>query len=357
MSENKFKSVDDAFNEVIKLYNQGMPANADSIHIQILNTFPKDAALRNRLAQVALLAGHLALAIELFREAVEILPQMPELQFNLARAYEAIGNPDAAILSYQKALALRPDYRECLVFAQSVGCYLLERNRLGKTPPITPMPPANSESVGIRERLYWFEKAKRFLQGNRIEGAYLEFGSHDINTFRQALNIFGQYGLPPEINHYYAFDSFQGMPEPLGIDQQKIWRTGMNYTSLVRFYDVCRLDLHRITAVRGFFNKSLPNYQLPPGTSIAVAYIDVDYYSSTVDVLSFLDGKLKHGSIIVFDDWNCYYADPNRGQRKAFREFKNKLRGVARFEPFVPIGGEGMSFIYQECSKLGQAVL
>ena len=48
---------------------------------------------------------------------------------------------------------------------------------------------------------------------------------------------------------------------------------------------------------------------------------------------------------IVFDDWNCYYADPRRGQRKAFSEFKQILEKKFYFEKFITIHTCGMSFI------------
>ena len=90
---------------------------------------------------------------------------------------------------------------------------------------------------------------------------------------------------------------------------------------------------------------------------IALAYVDVDYYSSTKEVLEFIADKFQHGSIIAFDDWNCYYADPMRGERRAFTEWQESLSAVARFEPFLPIAWSGQSFIYQELDKLGRVIL
>jgi Macrocin-O-methyltransferase (TylF) len=143
----------------------------------------------------------------------------------------------------------------------------------------------------------------------------------------------GQYRPPNKISHFYAFDSFEGMPEPIGIDRQKIWRKGMNLTTLDTFKAICKRDLHRITIVPGFFSESLPSMKWNDDHRIALAYIDVDFYRSAKEALAFIADKLQHGSIIAFDDWNCYYADPIRGERRAFAEWQESLSAVARFEP------------------------
>jgi hypothetical protein len=224
-------------------------------------------------------------------------------------------------------------------------------------PKITPLKPRREWNQHQHQNYIWFEHAQKYLQVNRIDGVYVEFGCHEVNTFRFALNTLGRYRMPNDIHHFYAFDSFAGMPEPTGIDKQKIWRKGMNHTSLDQFRTICRLDLHRITVVPGFFAETLPAAKWNEDHKIALAYIDVDYYSSTKDVLAFIAGKLQHGSIIAFDDWNCYYADPARGQRRAFSEWQRDLGGMARFEPFLQISWCGMSFIYQETGKVGTPVL
>jgi hypothetical protein len=229
------------------------------------------------------------------------------------------------------------------------------------SPKITPLGPIHKWSEQQHQKCIWFNHARSFLQGNRMDGVYAEFGCHEVKTFRFALNTLGLYRIgqhppPNKVSHFYAFDSFEGMPEPIGIDQQKVWRKGMNRTSLDTFKAICKRDLHRITIVPGFFSDSLPSMKWNSDHKIALAYIDVDYYSSTKEVLAFIADKLQHGSIIAFDDWNCYYADPMRGERRAFAEWQKSLSAVARFEPFLPIAWSGQSFIYQELDKVGKNI-
>lgn len=229
--------------------------------------------------------------------------------------------------------------------------------RRSRIPRVSPMASRRQWNVNQRETYVWFELAQKYVQVNRLEGVYAEFGCHGANTFRFALNTLGRYDIPNTLQHFYAFDSFEGMPEPKGIDQQRIWKKGVNTTTVEWFRDVCRDDLDRLTIVKGFFEDSLPKVRWPTEHKIAVAYVDVDYYSSTREVLAFIRDKLQHGAIIAFDDWNCYYADSERGQRRAFKEFREELQDVACFEEFRPISFGGTSFIYQELGKIGQAVL
>ena len=98
----------------------------------------------------------------------------------------------------------------------------------------------------------------------------------------------------------------------------------MNATTEEKFRNICRKDLHRITTVKGFYEDSLVKYSWNPEQRIVLAYVDCDYYSSTKTVLNFLSDKINHGMILAFDDWNCYYGDYERGQRKAFQEYSKK---------------------------------
>ena len=76
----------------------------------------------------------------------------------------------------------------------------------------------------------------------------------------------------------------------------------------------------------------------------AVIYVDCDLYESTVPVLKFIKPFLQRGTIIVFDDWNCFHGDPDRGERRAFKEFMDKELRL-KFEEFVHTN-EAKSFIY-----------
>jgi len=55
-------------------------------------------------------------------------------------------------------------------------------------------------------------------------------------------------------------------------------------------------------------------------------HFDGDLYQSTIDAIGGLlkIGAISNGAIICFDDWNCSQADPNVGERRAWRELSEQ---------------------------------
>jgi hypothetical protein len=76
----------------------------------------------------------------------------------------------------------------------------------------------------------------------------------------------------------------------------------------------------------------------------AVVYIDCDLYSSTTAALNFAKDFFQKGTILVFDDWFCFYGDPNKGERRAFHEFCKRNPELI-FEDYIQTN-EAKAFIY-----------
>jgi len=149
---------------------------------------------------------------------------------------------------------------------------------------------------------------------------------------------------------YVAFDSFEGFPEIAEIDRQEIWAPNKCATAEEDFRDrVLRAGMpaDRLITVKGFYDRSLTlelRDRLLPHKA-AVVYVDCDLYVSTVDVLNFIVDFLQTGTIIVFDDWNCFWGDPRRGERRAWREFRAKHPDL-EFEGFFTEGmAKGFLFV------------
>jgi hypothetical protein len=90
-----------------------------------------------------------------------------------------------------------------------------------------------------------------------------------------------------------------------------------------------------LRTVKGFYEESLTDElaaSLLPRQA-AIIYVDCDLYKSTVPVLAFIRPFLQIGTLIAFDDWNCFFARPDHGQRRAWREFRDANPDL-RFEPF-----------------------
>jgi len=170
---------------------------------------------------------------------------------------------------------------------------------------------------------FTFLSIARFAHINRpIDGYYFEFGSHEARTMRLAWRHF-QHLFNWD---FVAFDSFEGLPEIDDIDKQAIWSKGKLETKesdFIRLVTRSGMPRSRLTTVKGFYDQSLtPELQrklLP--RKAAVIYVDCDLYKSTVPVLHFIRPFLQRGTVVVFDDWNCFHADPRRGERRAWSEF------------------------------------
>jgi len=227
--------------------------------------------------------------------------------------------------------------------------------RLIKT-KVTPLPPRLLEEFPLAARNNFFGSVAHYLRSQKRTGhEYWEFGCYGGHTFRMALNSLGADPENSLVNHFVAFDSFQGMPEPVGIDKAKIWQKGFCHQDIDVFKRLVKRDLWRADIVPGFYEDSLKEYKVSNERIPSIVYIDCDYYSSTKIVLEFLSDKLTHGTIVAFDDWDLYYGDPERGMRKAFAEFKNENSHLS-FEPWHRIASGGASFICHEKNKIGKEV-
>lgn len=204
---------------------------------------------------------------------------------------------------------------------------------------------------GLQQKKDIFVSISRFAHINRpIKGMYMEFGCHGAITIGMAWECF-HHMFDWE---YYCFDSFEGLPEIDEIDEMKIWEKGKLKTSEEEFrqtaasYGIPKDQLH---TVKGFYENSLTpelKKQLA-GKKAAVVYVDCDLYASTIPVLNFAKDFLQVGTIIVFDDWFCFHGDPDRGERKAFREFREANPSL-HFEEFVR-NSESCSFVYVGCKS------
>jgi hypothetical protein len=205
------------------------------------------------------------------------------------------------------------------------------------------------------ERAAFFRKAFRALEFNGIAGDYAEFGCCGGMTFGMAHAAIGKTGGGRRL---WAFDSFEGLP-PQGDsrDSHPKWVAGDMSISLADFHTVCKANGLRAadyTVVQGYFDRTLTGIGLDRTDrprDIALAYIDCDLYSSTLDVLEFLSPRLRHGMILAFDDYFCWSADAVSGERLALRELI-VARDDLTFSPYLTFGWHGMSFVIENRARL-----
>ncbi|HEX2095572.1 MAG TPA: TylF/MycF/NovP-related O-methyltransferase [Longimicrobiaceae bacterium] len=201
-----------------------------------------------------------------------------------------------------------------------------------------------------------FEKLREL---GATSGDYLEFGVFQGHSLLHAYREAERLGLGEM--RFFGFDSFAGLPEPDGADDAPMHTlTGVDRLEAGMFVSsreevLARLaahgaDLSRIRLVEGYFHDTLnPATRERLGLrEAAIVLVDCDLYDSTRRVLDFVRELLRDRSILVFDDWNIFGADPARGERRAFAEFLERNPGGLRPETFVPLGWHGQSFILRD---------
>lgn len=198
------------------------------------------------------------------------------------------------------------------------------------------------------ERQAFFYNAFKALRFNDISGDYAEFGSYGGHTFVLAYRESRRHGHPA---HLWAFDSFAGLPpQQAAQDAHPEWREGKMATSLEEFHAICSaqgIPREAYTVVPGFYEEALPAATAP--TDVALAYVDCDLYSSTTEVLEFLEPRLKHGMIVAFDDYFCWSSTDLSGERRALLDF---MSGVSRWNwlPYMQFSWAGASFAIEDVS-------
>lgn len=200
---------------------------------------------------------------------------------------------------------------------------------------------------------------------NQLGGGYYEFGVYRGESFRESYRIYQGYAAwgksqsqSPEMwrrqikrdfnHHFYAFDTFEGMP-----DNQENMLTFAKGTFLSSLKEVKlageklgMFEGERIRYFKGMFADIIKFQaegikQLQPAV---IVNIDSDLYASVVDALEIVHPKLQQGTVLLMDDWNCFRANRNQGERRALKEFLEKYPQV-EVENWFPYSHVGQAFI------------
>lgn len=215
----------------------------------------------------------------------------------------------------------------------------------------TDIDPKDHREYYMQEALdRFFFDAFFMLHMNRVHGDYLEFGSgSNVRSFRFAL----KYNRLEEFGNrmLYSFDSFEGLPEPTGIDKHQQWNKGGMAVSIDQFRQILSTygatDGQDYKTIKGFYDQTLSNSD-PNKIGISKAafvHIDCDLYESTRLCLDYITDILVNGSVLSFDDWFCFDGDPNRGEQRAFHEWSKANAASMQFIPYSKFGWHGMSFL------------
>jgi hypothetical protein len=140
----------------------------------------------------------------------------------------------------------------------------------------------------------------------------------------------------------HAYDSFEGLPPPQGVDAGGTFQAGQFRSPRSVFDAETRnIPAERRSVTEGLFDVSLPQAEKH---KIALAWVDCDLYESTVPVLDFLTTQLQDGSVLVFDDWFCFHGRPDRGEQRACREWLDANPEIS-LVPYRDFHWAGRSFL------------
>jgi predicted O-methyltransferase YrrM len=179
-----------------------------------------------------------------------------------------------------------------------------------------------------------FSAACEFVRFEKVEGDVLEFGvftGMSLALFGKVVHDNREGDVPRRV---IGFDSFAGLaPDTEGHAQWKAADCAVNHS----WHPLCPLgakvtpdvtrELFRACGLKepelvvGLYGQTLPTVVGKRVQKAAVVHMDCDLYEAAVDVFNGISGILQDGTVLLFDDWFHYKADPNKGEARAFKEF------------------------------------
>ena len=182
---------------------------------------------------------------------------------------------------------------------------------------------------------------------SKIKGEYFEFGVYRGRSFTAAYKLGQKHGLHDM--KYYAFDSFEGLPEPTEIEGNEKFRKAQYACSEEDFKNILKkskINMHQVQCIKGFYDKSLTKelqFSLLPKKA-SIVWIDCDLYESTVPVLDFIIPFLQNGTVLCFDDWFSYAGHQQKGEIRATNEWLQDNPNIKLID-YKTFGNTGKSFL------------
>ena len=187
----------------------------------------------------------------------------------------------------------------------------------------------------VAPMLDWFRYFQRMYgRVNHLPGDIVECGvARGQSLFMLAYLMTREPS--PHARMLWAFDSFQGFPEPTREDASprnpKKGEIRIEQEEVVLRLQESGIDektfRDSIRIVPGFFDKTLRQF---PDRPIALLHIDADLYQSYQAVLTHLFPKVVEGGIVLFDEYGTVNFP---GATKAINEYFLKTAYLVQREP------------------------
>ena len=222
----------------------------------------------------------------------------------------------------------------------------------------------NNQQFRQSQKFEFYRNAMDFIIGSHIAGSYFEFGTHRARTFTMVMGLDDFYaknmgatagGLTPKsgggyMDHYFAFDSFEGFPEDVSVRDHAQYMPGGAKTEADEFLNLLinyGQSTERVELIKGFYEKSLTKSLatrfVNENVKASLVTIDCNLYESYKSVFAWVDQFMQPGTVLYLDDLNLGRGLPTGGPKLAFKEYKEQTKW--RFEPFLSVGWCGYSFI------------
>jgi tetratricopeptide (TPR) repeat protein len=333
--------------------------------------------------------NRLELAERYYQLASRLRPDDAQNFIALGNALQKQGNNSSAINYYKKALELDPTLAHA---HHNIGLCLYDDQNLHATEEAfrrsVAMDPENALGACflgiILEQQGKNEDAREFINsakaGSRFCNCLVDsvhyafeqnrcarFFSNTADVLRYAISQADSNGLFLEFGVYYGsslsviaesthnvahgFDSFEGLPESWFVGDEKgplaTEPSGAYTTKGFIPHAPDNTELHA-----GWFENSLPEFVSTHNESVSFMNIDCDIYSSTKTIFDLLKNKIRHGTIIVFDEYFCY-PEWRDHEYRAFQELISDAEYTYEYIAFSYFTGQAAVRIVRDQANSG----
>jgi hypothetical protein len=190
-----------------------------------------------------------------------------------------------------------------------------------------------SFTYGEASRFHFF--VRMMTKVAELDGDIVECG---VGWGRSLIHLLSIMQAEEKIRNLWAFDSFEGFPEPTAEDASFRNPLKGEWKSDIRKIEAMLLEAgfsenflrQRLIFVKGFFSDTLPSYR---GAPIVFLHADADLYASYKDILANLYDRVVPGEVIVMDEYlNTWEHAKFPGARKAIDEFFEGKERIIRDE-------------------------
>ena len=241
--------------------------------------------------------GRMKEAVECYKNAVKLVPNNRNYIFRLAVGLERLGLEEESNHWMEK---LRRNEAICSCLVDSWGYVRWHTRKIPNA--------QNNLQRGTRDMIQVaIDAAMPLIE----EGGLLcEFGVASGRSLRMTQE------LVPLDTAVHGFDTFTGLPQAWGNEPAGAYSTGGIIPTMegeVYFH-------------KGLFGDTIPQFlkECDQDTVLAYANIDCDLYTSTLDVLESLHGRIVPGTILVFDEYlghPTWRQDEFRAWRECCKRF------------------------------------